>query len=365
MYGRKKARLRFAESRHEAVDVRVGVKTEKGLRSINQDRMNRVMTPLGDLLIVADGMGGQSNGEVAASLVVQGFSEALSGMAAGADVREALRYAARQTNERIMAAAGEARAEGGGMGSTVVLALVRDNAVFVGHVGDSRAYLFRDGELHRLTNDHSMVQIEIDEGRLTEEQARHDARASTLTRAMGRPMGEQIEISEPVQVRDGDGILLCTDGLHGYVPDDLIAYFIVKSIRDPQLVAEHLVRVALLDSDDNITVQYVQFGMPRVGLKPPPVYGKSRITAAMLGRPGSRPAGVPSGRCDIRRSLACGRTHSEVAAPLGGVGSWRSFLRGAPVCARLCAPPVSQRLGWGDFCWREPAVQSGSPSGGE
>ncbi len=151
---------------------------------------------------------------LAAALVVNGFQESLKEQdPAAVSLPDALRLACSTVNAKIVEMTTSVNQTV--MGSTVVMVVLHQAEFYVAHVGDSRAYLLRNGALSRLTKDHSVVQRDVDDGLLTEEQARQDSRSSMLTRAMGTPNGENIEIQGPMPLMDGDGILLCTDGLHG------------------------------------------------------------------------------------------------------------------------------------------------------
>ncbi|HXM36490.1 MAG TPA: hypothetical protein VN920_14950, partial [Pyrinomonadaceae bacterium] len=134
---------------------------------------------------------------------------------------------------------------------------------------DSRAYLYRQGKLSRLTKDHSVVQKMIDHNMLSEEEARNHPDASVINRAFGQSPELELEISEPIEMQPGDGLLLCTDGLSGYVSDEEIAQRIGGQ-GDAQEITNALIDLALeAGGEDNVTVQYVLFaqnGKPAIGV---------------------------------------------------------------------------------------------------
>ncbi|HLO66562.1 MAG TPA: protein phosphatase 2C domain-containing protein [Holophaga sp.] len=240
-------------------DVRVGALTHTGLvRQENQDTMSRFISPLGEVFLVADGMGGHKGGALAAEMVAHGLESALVG--ARGPLKPALQAAAQAVNEAIHREATSGHPETDRMGSTVVLAVVAEGAVTLGHVGDSRAYRFRKGRLERLTRDHSHVQQMVASGMLTEAEARDHPDASVLNRSMGGRPEVDMEVSAPQPIQDGDVILLCSDGLCGYVLDEEIGRILAR-LPDAQAAAEALVQAALATGGaDNVTVQVIQFG---------------------------------------------------------------------------------------------------------
>jgi protein phosphatase len=245
--------------------LRVGARTHQGkVRSENQDRMGRFLSPIGELYIVADGMGGHEGGATAAAMAIDGFDAHLKQVPAGTPPGDALQQAAARTNAEIYRAANSGDPRTAKMGATVVLGLLRDGELLIGHAGDSRAYLFRDGRLLRLTRDHSVVQKMIDHHMLTEEEARDHPDSSVITRALGQKPDFELELSEPLALRPGDGLLLCSDGLCGYV-DDAAIEEIVSRHDEAQEVTDALIEAALAaGGEDNVTVQFLQYG-PREG----------------------------------------------------------------------------------------------------
>jgi PPM family protein phosphatase len=166
------------------------------------------------LFVVADGMGGAQAGEVASELAVRRFEAGLPQARTPAD---SLVGAIKDANAQIHE---EARIDPdrAGMGTTVTAAYLDDDTVVIAHVGDSRAYLLRDGDLVRLTRDHSLVGELVARGKLTEEQAESHPQRSVITRALGANPDVEVDI-ERLQARAGDMFLLCSDGLTGMVPE--------------------------------------------------------------------------------------------------------------------------------------------------
>ncbi len=258
-------------------NLRVGAKSHTGnVRTENQDRMGRFPSPFGELYIVVDGMGGHKGGATAAAMTVDGLEAHLRSIPQGSSPEQALQIAAQKTNAEIYQKATDGDPETANMGATLVLGLVIGTRLLIAHAGDSRAYLFRDGKLSRLMRDHSVVQRMIDHNMLTEEQARDHPDANVITRAFGQKPEIELEVSAPLDLREGDGILLCTDGLCGYVDDQTIER-VISGQSDAQQITDGLIDLALsVGGEDNVTVQFLQFGQRR---------RKAVITKEMFKRP--------------------------------------------------------------------------------
>ena len=175
---------------------------------------------------VADGMGGAQAGEVA-SRIAAGAFERRGQVADETPAEGQLEQIAQAANSEIHRLAQEDSSRAG-MGTTLTAAMLRDDEVSLGHVGDSRAYLFRDGELKRLTKDHSLVEELRRQGRLTEEQAEEHPQRSIITRALGPEPSVNVD-TMTFPARDGDVYLLCSDGLTTMVSDDEIRRILFES----------------------------------------------------------------------------------------------------------------------------------------
>jgi len=228
--------------------VRVGAATDIGqVREGNEDSY-LVVEPL---YAVADGMGGHRGGEVASSLAletVQGMLERQEGSLAE-QVAEANRAVFdRSQNDRRVS----------GMGTTLTAAQVDGSRVHLAHVGDSRAYLLRGGELAQITEDHTLVHRMVMEGEISEEEAETHPHRSILTRALGVDQNIQVDEGD-LEVAPGDRLLLCTDGLTGMVPEGQIREILLETL-DPQEAVDKLVKVAnRAGGIDNITAVILDF----------------------------------------------------------------------------------------------------------
>ena len=221
------------------------------------------------LYAVCDGMGGAAAGEVASELAARTLAEAV---AAGHPLAEAVALANRAVHERA-----GARRELAGMGSTLTAMLVRGERAELAHVGDSRAYLLRDGVLRQLTEDHSLVGELVREGRLSAGDAAGHPYRNVLTRVLGTDEAVAVDRLE-TDLRAGDVVLLCTDGLTGMVGDDDIARLLAAP--DPQQAADDLVAAALAAGGlDNVTVVVVRFEEAE------PAAGEGEAGAAGAGAP--------------------------------------------------------------------------------
>src|SRR5215510_15483779 len=196
---------------HKA-QLEVGARSETGhVRDENQDRMSGAQVPLGQLYIVADGMGGHKGGAVAAELTVQELQRDIGEAGVNASVEEAIQAAFKITNETVYQKAHSGDPATEGMGSTAVLLLIAGPAAWLAHVGDSRAYLYRNGELRQLTTDHTLVQKMVQAGMLKAEEAMDHPDASVLERAIGNQPSVEVDVSDKLPLNEGDAILLCSD----------------------------------------------------------------------------------------------------------------------------------------------------------
>jgi protein phosphatase len=203
------------------------------------------------LFAIADGMGGAQAGELASRLAAAAIEEAASAVTDEDDVVAVVRAANALIFERSLHDPAVA-----GMGTTATVALVDERAgmLTLAHVGDSRAYRYRAGELEQLTTDHSLVAELVRSGRLTEAEAAVHPHRSVITRALGTEAEVEVD-TRALDVAPEDLVLLCSDGLSAMVRDDEIARVIEASGRDPHAAAEALVQAANEHGgDDNVTV---------------------------------------------------------------------------------------------------------------
>jgi serine/threonine protein phosphatase PrpC len=226
--------------------LRYAARSDRGLiRGNNQDSVYAGPR----LLAVADGMGGHAAGDVASKVVIAAL-EHLDDDAPSGDMLQALREAVFEGSEHLREVIRESP-QLEGMGTTLTAILFAGGRLALCHVGDSRAYLVRDGQLSQITHDDTFVQTLIDDGRITAEEANSHPQRSLLLRALN---GQEVEPDLSMrEARAGDRYLLCSDGLSGVVSEETLAHALEDP--DPQSTADRLIELALRSGGpDNITV---------------------------------------------------------------------------------------------------------------
>lgn len=238
--------------------LRAALRSDVGLvRSENQDfgtytthAEERESSPGGRLLIVADGMGGHRGGATASRLA----AETVKAQYLGSDVDDiptALRESLSRANARIYSEA-QSNPELRGMGTTTSVLAVKDGLGWLAHVGDSRIYMVRDGQIRQLTEDHSLVATMVREGLLTTAEAETHPRRNVLQRSMGVAEDVEIDIRGPIELQHGDVFILCSDGLHGVVKENELQEVAALPI---EAAADEFLRRALdRGAPDNVTV---------------------------------------------------------------------------------------------------------------
>ncbi|MGM0472106.1 MAG: Stp1/IreP family PP2C-type Ser/Thr phosphatase [Bacillota bacterium] len=230
--------------------MRYGLVSDVGkVRDENEDSYLKLITDDYGLFAVADGMGGHNAGEVASTLAVdtlKAYNFTIGQLTTD------LETAVKRANRQILQAAKE-NPKYQGMGTTLTAALLTSQQVYIGHVGDSRAYLFRAGELIQLTEDHSLVNQLLESGEITEQEARNHPQRNLLLQALGTAEDIEVDIISQ-QIKEDDLFLLCSDGLTDLLSDQEIA-----KVLDPtgklQQQADQLVQLAKQAGGyDNITV---------------------------------------------------------------------------------------------------------------
>ena len=233
--------------------MRVFGKTDVGLvRKVNQDFIYYSQVPVGafpNLFIVADGMGGHNAGDFASRYAVQCFLDYIQTSKKDELIRmvdEGIKYA----NQKIIEKAQEDPALKG-MGTTMVVAYIEDDQLFVANIGDSRLYLL-DKTINQVTEDHSFVATLVRAGELTPEQARKHPDKNIITRAIGAVADAKVDFFE-VDLEKGDRIVMCSDGLSNMVDEDVI-YDIVKNTYIGDVVDELIEEAKMNGGSDNIAV---------------------------------------------------------------------------------------------------------------
>jgi serine/threonine protein phosphatase PrpC len=325
-------------------------RTDTGLQRRGNEDSSYARAPL---FVVADGMGGAQAGEVASQIAVQAFEQ---GLPDEGSPEERLATRVREANTEIYE---RQRAEHqlAGMGTTLTAAYVDDAHLAIAHVGDSRAYLFRDGKLTRLTQDHSLVDELVRRGKLTEEQAAEHPQRSIITRALGPETSVEVDTwSYPA--RAGDVLLLCSDGLTSMISEERIGQ-ILASADGLDRAADALIAAANeAGGRDNITVVLVRLedvggdggveqptiaGMPAVRPEP----GASEARPAPAPAPGAERPGGPVAVAEPPSRPRLARTQGK--PPSGAPRSRRNSRWVKPVAAVLATLIVLFLLGGGGY----------------
>jgi PPM family protein phosphatase len=232
--------------------VEQAARTDAGRQRLANEDVYFVRSPV---YAVADGMGGAQAGEVAAQIAAEAFETHLG---ESGNAEERLSRVANEANRRIFELA-RSDASRSGMGTTLTGALVSDDEVSIVHVGDSRAYLWRDGELRQLTRDHSLVEELRRRGRLTTEEAEEHPQRSIITRALGPDAEVDVDLHSH-QVRSGDVFLLCSDGLTSMVREDRLRQILVENESLEGAVNALIDEANRRGGRDNITVVMFRLG---------------------------------------------------------------------------------------------------------
>jgi serine/threonine protein phosphatase PrpC len=274
---RSAARPSSCRSSPVPIAFRYAARSDVGLvRSENQD--SGYAGP--HLLVVADGMGGHAGGDIASSTVIGHLVQLDDDASGGGDSADELAAAIARANRDLQRIAAE-RAELTGMGTTVTALLRSRNKLLVAHIGDSRAYLWRGGQLARMTTDHSFVQTLIDQGRITPEQASTHPQRSLVTRVLTGAPRDVPDVGAREALRD-DRYLLCSDGLSGFVADETIGEILATGT--PDEAADKLVELALrAGAPDNVTVivaDVVDLTRGHLPSVSPQIVGAARLSPA-------------------------------------------------------------------------------------
>ncbi|ANS79232.1 Protein serine/threonine phosphatase PrpC, regulation of stationary phase [Serinicoccus hydrothermalis] len=339
-----------------ALALRYAARTNIGLGSKARNEDSAYAGP--ELLVLCDGMGGHAAGDVASSLVV-GELVHLDGESHGADdALDILEQALGEANNRL-ADVMEVYPDSDGMGTTCIAMLRVDTKLAVANIGDSRAYLLRGGRLTQITTDHSFVQKLLDEGRISQEEAQHHPQRSLVTRVFtGRPEDHpDLSLRE---LRDGDRVLICSDGLTDYVSTEVVTEILAEPDRTPGQVADALVHTALRASTrDNVTVVVADAVSPGEGTSKPQVVG------AASERRGNRPLShlSPAEKAAALTREASGVSTVDEAPLLAEEQSrpWVRALRLAGITVAVLAVLVAG--GWAGWTWSQQQYYVGEQDG--
>jgi PPM family protein phosphatase len=224
------------------------------VRTTNEDAFGYCVED--GVFALCDGMGGAAAGEVASRIAVDTLIERLCAAHSQDNRRKVLEEAIADANHRVHSRA-ETDVTLRGMGTTLVALAIGADHALIGHVGDSRCYLFRKGKLVRKTLDHSLVDEQVRLGQLTQDEAEHSPLRNVITRAIGTQVSVSADIDE-LDLRRDDILLLCTDGLTRELPDDRIATVLSKDGNLEELCSALVNAAKAAGGHDNITAILVK-----------------------------------------------------------------------------------------------------------
>jgi protein phosphatase len=242
-------------------------------RGNNEDSLGHVLpsSPAqvqsqGWFFAVADGMGGHAHGEVASQLAIKTAVEGFCKIPKGVMHVSLLPKLVQEANLAVYEAGHHAGGHGSHMGTTFVACALRFDSAVISHVGDSRCYMFRNGNLTQLTRDHTMADEQVRLGLLSKEDAATGEGRHVLTRSLGNELFVAAD-TQTINIMPGDVLLLCSDGLHGYVPDDLVQH-LLRQYQKLEEAAKALIDAALeAGGHDNVSLQLIRIlSVERMGL---------------------------------------------------------------------------------------------------
>jgi serine/threonine protein phosphatase PrpC len=329
----------------KTLQVQSAALTDRGLnerRPLNEDAF--LHDPQRSIFAVADGVGGAEAGEVASQTAIEVLDEAFRHQTEGADIEDLMELAIQRANASIHQMAQE-HVKFSMMATTIVALHIKGDIATFGHVGDSRLYrLTPDGQLHRETEDHSIVEEEVRAGRMTPEQAANHPSKNVISRALGAEQGVEVDM-KTMEVEDGTEFLLCTDGITRHISDNELRQLMVVSNNLDELCNELKRRCYDRGAEDNLTVIAVRVGEqlkageraadlePTITPDPAPVYaaqsGNGSALADTTFLPASRiafpgPSTAPSNiTAESAPAATVGRETLNVAEPQGtgsGIG---------------------------------------------
>mgnify|MGYP004457442933 FL=1 len=229
------------------------------VRTHNEDSVVVMTNENGEkLMIVADGMGGHRSGEIASSIVVSHVGKSFTDkkqLGTKEEAKEWMKNVISESNVLIYKYTID-NPDSMGMGTTIVMSLITNDYLLFGNIGDSSGYVLKNNHLHKITVDHTLVNLLVKSGELTEEEAREHPRRNVLMRALGTNMSVEMDIFD-VET-DVDGVLLCSDGLTNMLKDDQIIKILIEDIPVENKVKKLIVKCNNRGGTDNISIAYLE-----------------------------------------------------------------------------------------------------------
>ena len=229
------------------------------VRSHNEDSVTIIKNGSGEhLLIVADGMGGHRAGEVASSLVVTHFGKRFSSISSIGSKLDAVNWLndnVNEINEAILEYA-KNHFDSTGLGTTLVLSLLTDKFLIFGNIGDSSGFVLKNNKLHKVTKDHTLVNLLVEAGDITEEEAKNHPQRNVLMKALGASENVDMDIFEVES--DVDGIFLCSDGLTNMLTTEQIEKVLEEDLTIEERVKKLIRKSNARGGTDNISIAYLE-----------------------------------------------------------------------------------------------------------
>lgn len=229
------------------------------VRTHNEDSVVIMKNKSGEtLMLVADGMGGHRSGEIASSIVSSHVGKSFSNLetlGSKEEAKEWMKNVVSESNVLIYKYTLD-NPDSMGMGTTIVMSIITKDYLLFGNIGDSSGYVLKNNHLHKITVDHTLVNLLVKSGELTEEEAREHPRRNVLMRALGTNMSVEMDIFD-VET-EVDGILLCSDGLTNMLKDDQIAKVLIEETTIENRVKKLIIKCNNRGGTDNISIAYVE-----------------------------------------------------------------------------------------------------------
>ncbi len=236
--------------------------TDSGrVRSHNEDSVTILKNASDEyLLIVADGMGGHRKGEVASSIVVSHLGKRFNETPSMGTKLDAINWLNDNVNEinNLILTYGEENEDSKGLGTTIVVALYTSNYLIFGNIGDSSGFVMKKGHIHKVTKDHTLVNLLVDAGNLTEDEAMTHPKKNVLMRALGAAEKVDLDIFEVIDMEEIDSVMLCSDGLTNMLTQEQIE----KVLNDEELLEDEKIETLIRKCNarggtDNISIAYL------------------------------------------------------------------------------------------------------------
>lgn len=229
------------------------------VRDHNEDSVTIVKNDSGEILLaVADGMGGHKGGEIASSIAITHIGKRFLESSSVGTKEDAINFLKEIVSEAnmLLYKYTEENPESEGMGTTLVMALLTKKFLLYGNIGDSSGYAIKKGKMHKITNDHTLVNLLVKSGELTEEAAKNHPRKNVLMRALGANMTVEMDVFDVE--RDVEGIFLCSDGLTNMLEDEQINLVLNSDLSIDEKLQKLINKANNRGGTDNISVAYLK-----------------------------------------------------------------------------------------------------------